>query len=114
MLLRCQQKTVVNGTGGGGGGVGVMIDATGVPALLQGLSAGRHHSASNDDETVFYDELISYPTHYRSTHHHPPVYEVLELYKISLLVSAKINNKERKQKIDAQQGALDNKNSIKL
>ena len=88
MLLRCQQKTVANGSTGVG--IGGMMDSTGVmPALLQGLASvgrgggghgGHHSAASNDDnETVFYDELISYPTHlsYRpTTHHPPPVYEV--------------------------------------
>ena len=89
MLLRCQQKTVANGSSNVG--IGGMMDSTGVmPALLQGLASvsrggggggghGHHSATSNDDnETVFYDELISYPTHlsYRPAHHPPPVYEV--------------------------------------
>ena len=53
-----------------------------VPALLQGLAGGggnnrRPGVVVNDDvDGVFYDELISYPTHYRTPHHQPPAYEV--------------------------------------
>ena len=61
------------------GGVGVgggMMD--GVPALLQGLNGRQVASGAgvNDDEDgVFYDELISYPTQFRAPNH-PPAYEV--------------------------------------
>lgn len=63
-LLRCQQKSINGGTGG-------VMD--GVPALLQGLN-GRP-IAGEDDEGVFYDELISYPPQFRAPNH-PPAYEV--------------------------------------
>ena len=73
-LLRCQQKTI-NGTGGAGVGGGMM---DGVPALLQGLNGREVASGAgvNDDEDgVFYDELISYPPQFRAPNH-PPAYEV--------------------------------------
>lgn len=63
-LLRCQQKTI-NG--------GVM---DGVPALLQGLNGRQVAGVNEDDEGVFYDELISYPPQFRAPSHHPPAYEV--------------------------------------
>ena len=50
----------------------------GVPALLQGLNGRQVASGAgvNDDEDgVFYDELISYPTQFRAPNH-PPAYEV--------------------------------------
>lgn len=68
-LLRCQQKSINGGTGG-------VMD--GVPALLQGLN-GRPLTGE-DDEGVFYDELISYPPQFRAPNH-PPAYEVRSRHK---------------------------------
>nr|CAH0104991.1 unnamed protein product [Daphnia galeata] len=76
-LLRCQQKTI-NGTGGVGVGGGMM---DGVPALLQGLNGRQVASGAgvNDDEDgVFYDELISYPPQFRAPNH-PPAYEMKDV-----------------------------------
>ncbi len=63
VVVRCQQKN-------GGGGT--------VPAnLLQGIAPTRSAGINLDDvDGVFYDELISYPTHYHRTPQ-PPAYEVI-------------------------------------
>lgn len=65
VVVRCQQKN-------GGGGT--------VPAnLLQGIAPTRSAGINLDDvDGVFYDELISYPTHYRTPQ--PPAYEVIIFY----------------------------------
>lgn len=74
-LLRCQQKTI-NGAGGVAVGGGMM---DGVPALLQGLNGRQTGANINEDENgVFYDELISYPPQFRAPNH-PPAYEMKDV-----------------------------------
>ena len=60
----------------------------GVPALLQGLNGRQVASGAgvNDDEDgVFYDELISYPTQFRAPNH-PPAYEVRKKQSYRILL----------------------------
>lgn len=71
-VLRCQQKTI-NGAGGVAVGGGMMDS---VPALIQGLNGRQPGANANEDENgVFYDELISYAPQFRAPNH-PPAYEV--------------------------------------